>query len=309
MFSTVVSAIDLFVAGVSLNKTAEAMKGVYQVLSRKDYQSLLFVLRPLYQMVLNLLGVETTTASLSGSQSGSRASKGGSDDSSHLRNVIHGSIIADEEQEVLYSKQTHNVKAEFVMYVSQATILFYLHKFDACRRVVEKCYDLPPSEISMIAALHIQFLFLDAMSAICLLWKKSKSKKHVVTSKDVAKLKKKYVSIAEQCLGRLRAYGTSSPDLVDQKILMIEAELLVLSGQIDSALSIFQQAMDHCEGYDILGDKALACERCGDSLRASGHQDRALDYFEDCMSYYRDYGALMKVNHVKGNVIPGWDDE
>jgi hypothetical protein len=33
-----------------------------------------------------------------------------------------------------------------------------------------------------------------------------------------------------------------------------------------------------------------------------------LDYLEDSMGFYRDYGASVKVNHVKGNVIPGWDD-
>jgi hypothetical protein len=45
------------------------------------------------------------------------------------------------------------------------------------------------------------------------------------------------------------------------------------------------------------------------ALRTAHRDDDAMDYLEDCMSCYREYGALSKVNHVKGNVIPGWDGE
>jgi tetratricopeptide (TPR) repeat protein len=281
---------NLFVAGGPLNATAEAMKGVYQVLSTRNNQRLLFVLRPLFQMALNLLGVESTRAA--------------QEKNHHDPHILQGNIIASEDQEIEYAKETRNIKAEFAIYLAKATLCFYMHKFELCREVIDKSYSLPRSEISVLVSLEVQWLFLDAMSAICFLWKQSKH----ADSKDVARLKKKNVAIAERCLKDLEAHAAASPDLVDQKIYMIKAELQVLSGQIEGALQLFSKAMDHSEGYDITSDRALACERAGLALRANHRDDEALDYLEDSLLYYRQYGSLAKVNHVKGNVIPGWDD-
>ncbi|KAG7338824.1 AAA ATPase domain containing protein [Nitzschia inconspicua] len=294
MISRVISVSDLFVTGGPLNATAEAMKGVYQVLSSRNNQRLLFVVRPLFQMALNLMGVEATTNAQ------------GDPDEHYHPYVLEGTIIKDVKHEIQYAKETHNVKAEFAIYLAQATLCFYLHKFDQCRVAIEHCYELPRSEFAVLASLEVQWLFLDAMSAICVLWKQSKTNSTI--SKEMAKLKKQNVEIVERCVLELESFSVSSPDLVEQKILMIQGELMVLSGQIDDALSAFQRAMEHSEGYDVLSDRALACERAGLALRATHREDEALDFLEDSMAFYREYGALAKVNHVKGNVIPGWDD-
>jgi tetratricopeptide (TPR) repeat protein len=304
MLSTIVSICDLIVAGGPLNATAEAMKVVYQVLTSRNNQRLLFVVRPLFQMTLNLLGVEATKANANHLDSDQQQKH--HQHHHHQPHVLQGSIIADHVHEVQYAKETHNVKAEFANYLARATLCFYLHKFEECREAIENCFQLPQCEIRVLASLEVQWLFLDAMSAICLLWKQSRVINTI--SKDMAKLKKKNMEIVERCLKRLEIFAQSSPDLVEQKILMIRGELMVLSGRIDDALELFQNAMDHSEGYDVTCDRALACERAGLALRASHREDDALDYLEDSMGFYRDYGALAKVNHVKGNVIPGWDD-
>ncbi|KAL3907750.1 MAG: hypothetical protein SGILL_008748, partial [Bacillariaceae sp.] len=266
MFSTLVSVTDLLVAGGPLNATAEAMKGVYQVLTARNNQILLCVLRPLFQMALNLLGVESTRAA--------------QETNHHEVHVLQGNIIASEDQEVAHARETGNVKAEFANYLAQATLSFHMNEFEMCRVAIEK----------LLASLNVQWFFLDAMSAICLLWRQSRG----ANSKAASKLKKKNVAIAEKCLKRLEVYASSSPDLVDQKVFMIKAELQVLSGQVVNALQLFGRAMEHCEGYDITSDRALACERAGLALRANHREDEALDYLEDSMTFYRQYGALAK---------------
>jgi hypothetical protein len=40
------------------------------------------------------------------------------------------------------------------------------------------------------------------------------------------------------------------------------------------------------------------------ALRNREREDDALDYLGDCSALYRHWDALIKVNHVKGNVIP-----
>jgi len=302
MLSTVISVTDLYAAGVPLNQTAEATKGAYQLLRTRNQQYLLFLVRPFYQMALNLLGVEVSTAAQSESSISHASSS--ADGSGHRRPyVLQGSVIANEEQEILYLKQTKNLKAEFAFYLCQAMLCMYLHRFALCREAIEKCYDLPTAEVMVMTPLFVQWCFLDAMSAICCLWEQSES----IVTKDIAKMKKKYADIAQQCLARLEVYSRSSPQLVESKVLIIRAELQALSGNIDGAMDLFKNAMEHAEGYDVTSDRAFACERAGLALRACHREDEALDYLEDCMSFYREYGALVKVNHVKGNVIPGWD--
>jgi hypothetical protein len=285
MLGTLASSVALFCSGGPLRLTAEAMKGVYHVLSRQDNQRLLFVLRPLYQLSLILLGVESEH---------------------HASCALQGSIIGNEEQEIAYVKETKNIKAEFCIYLSQAILAFYMRKFEICREAIEHCYQLPKTEIILLPSLDVQWCFFDAMSAICLLWKKSRSTDP--SDKEAAKTTKHYIGIAERCLSKLESYTSSSPDFVDQKIFMIQAELKVLDGSIDEALELYQKSMEHSEGYDVTSDRALAYEQAGLALRHCQREDDALDYLEDCMVYYREYGALAKVNHVKGNVIPGWDD-
>ena len=69
--------------------------------------------------------------------------------------------------------------------------------------------------------------------------------------------------------------------------------------------------MEHAEQHGQYSERALACERAGLALRACGREDYALNYLEDCCAMYRQWGALIKVNHIKGNVIPeaifDWD--
>jgi hypothetical protein len=100
-----------------------------------------------------------------------------------------------------------------------------------------------------------------------------------------------------------------SNNLVYQKVLMIRAEIKVLCGQFGDALDLFQRSMACCQQSGHVGDQALACERAGLALRRAAHQDdTAMDYLEDAVNLYREYQSLAKVNHLKGNVIPGWDD-
>jgi hypothetical protein len=71
-------------------------------------------------------------------------------------------------------------------------------------------------------------------------------------------------------------------------------------------------AMYHAVQECNLADQTLACERFGLALRNREREDDALDHLKVCCALYRQWVALIKLNHVKGNVITQsiyeWDD-
>jgi hypothetical protein len=109
---------------------------------------------------------------------------------------------------------------------------------------------------------------------------------------------------AKESLAKLQLLIRRSPENLNGKVFMVEAELKALDGNIDQAVVLFQKAMDHPEENDLISDRALICEQAGLTLRFCGKEDQALDYLEDCCAFYRQWGALIKVNHVKEFVIP-----
>jgi tetratricopeptide (TPR) repeat protein len=268
----------MIVSGGPLSSTAEAMKSVYQLLHKKNQDTLLRMIRPFFQMVLNLMGASSDTDPI----------------------ILSGSIM-DEEEELRYAQQTCNVKVEYCIYFCQAQIAFYLHKFERARALVEKCTRLGATEM-MISSLDVQLLFLNALTAVAMAWIVDRNKE--TKEKENMKKKKQLLTSAEKSLAQLQALAAHSPENLNHKVYMIEAELKAMNGEIDEAVVLFQKAMDHAEEQGAMSDRTLACERAGLALRLCGKEDEALDYLEDCCAMYRQWGALIKVNHVKGSVIP-----
>ena len=155
----------------------------------------------------------------------------------------------------------------------------------------------------IILSLQSKFCFLDAMTAIAMAWESNRQKKDA--QRDAAKKKKqKYLPQAQIALQTLQTLARHAPENLEQKVFLVEAEVKALEGDIEAAVVLFKQSMEHAEKFGAISDNALACERTGLALRNLGQEDNALDFLEDCCGIYRQWGALVKVNHVKGNVIP-----
>jgi hypothetical protein len=110
----------MLVAGGPFTSVAEAMKGVYQLLYKKNQDGLMRVIRPFYQQVLNLMGatnIETNPLVLTGN-------------------------IMNEDDELLHATEAFNTKVVFSIYLCQAELAFVLHKHTRAKELVEKCNEL-----------------------------------------------------------------------------------------------------------------------------------------------------------------------
>ena len=244
------------------------------------------IIRPFFQEILNLMGATTETNP----------------------EVLSGNIM-NEEDDMRYAQENFDIKIVFCIYLCQAELAFLLHKFGRARDLIEKCNELGTTDM-IISSLAIKRVFLDAMTAVGTIWGINRDKNN--QPRETAKKKKKYLSTAKECLAVLKGLAQYAPENVQQKVFLVEAEIKALEGSVDDSLALFKRSMEHAERHGAIADRALACERTGLALRGCGKEDDALDYLEDCCGYYRQWGALVKVNHVKGNVIPQaifeWDE-
>jgi hypothetical protein len=278
LISPILSILNMLVAGGPLTSVAEAMKGVYQLLYKKNQDGLMRIIRPFYQQVLNLMGATMETNPL----------------------VLTGNIM-NEDEELQHATETFNIKVVFCIYLCQAELAFVLHKYTRAKELVEKCNELGATDL-IVSSLQIKLVFLDAMSSIALVWMDEMRNKD--PPKEIAKKKKKHMQTITTCLETLKYLALHAPENMSQKVWIVEGEIKAIEGDIDGSVNLFKLAMDHAGQQGNLADKTLACERLGLALRNRDREDDALDYLEDCCALYRQWGALIKVNHVKGNVIP-----
>mmetsp|Transcript_11078 Transcript_11078/g.30599 ORF Transcript_11078/g.30599 Transcript_11078/m.30599 type:complete len:278 (-) Transcript_11078:569-1402(-) len=276
----------MLVAGGSLSNVAAAMKGVYQLLHKKNQEVLMRILRPFFQTVLNLIGATTETNPL----------------------VLSGSIM-NEEEEFKYAKLHSNRKILFSLYLCQAEMAFLLHKFKRAQEILDKVKDMGNTEM-LFSSLSIKVHFLDAMICTSMAWGAYREAKKA--DRESSKRMKYYLSKAREQLAYLENLAEFAPANILQKVYMIRGELNSMEESIDEGMAWYKKAMDHAVENGNNSDRTLACERAGLALRSCGREDDALDYLEDCCAYYREWGATIKVNHVKGSVLPQaifeWDD-
>ncbi len=253
------------------------MKSVYQMLQRKNHDSLQRLIRPFYQLVLNLMGIspEVDTSVLTGT-------------------------IMNEDDEWRYVKEHSNPILECCLLWCQAVLAFSLHKFVKARDLLERCrivYLKVPH--LMLGSFQISIEFWNAMTAVRLLWKYQQL--DILSATDKRRQTELEAS-AKASLTTLEALAKHSPDNVNPKVLLIQGELQALQGHHDECVDLFQRAIESAE--EGLFEKAVIGEQAGLTLRLCGKDDLALDYLEDCCASYRAWGALIKVDHVKGTVIP-----
>ena len=334
MICPVISMINMMAAGVALRPMADAMKSVYELLQRKNQDTLQRILRPFYQLVLNLMGVAPEVDA----------------------SVLTGTIM-NENDDLLFLKQqppnssSHCLEIECCLLWCQVMLNFHLHKFIKAHELLEQCrkifYKYPHV---FLASMQINLEFWNAMTAVRLLWglrkrrqeqeqqeeggTDSKNSKHNKSKNRLSLAEKKrqdtLLAATTESLQVLQTLSKHSSENVESKVLMVQGNLQALEAMegptdesnksssllamgkasflraIEMAASGEQEDQDGIStsnsGY--LADKAVFCEHAGLTLRECGEEDLALDYLEDCCTSYREWGASMKVNHVKGTVIP-----
>jgi len=256
------------------------MKSVYGLLKRKDEDVLQRILRPYYQMILHLRGV-----------------------SSEIDPSVLTGTIMSEEDDVRYVKEHCNPTIECSILWCRILMNFHLHTFGKVSQLLDQFQSiLQKYPQVMLASTQITMEYLNATTCARLLWKYKRQQTKLSTGQS--KRREALESSLHGSLDVLQLLAIQCPVNAQAEVLMIQGEWRALTGHVDAAQDCFQQAIVHCHSSHTLGNKAMFCEQAGLTLRVCSMDDTALDYLEDCCASYRAWGALMKVHHIKSNVIP-----
>jgi predicted ATPase len=108
--------------------------------------------------------------------------------------------------------------------------------------------------------------------------------------------------VTRKSLKTLAYYGKHCPANVMSKVRLIEAEMEVSKGRMDSAMVKYSEAMSLSSAEDLLSDYALACECAAASLVSCNRTSEAATYYTKAVDAYQIWGAKAKAEHVKSRM-------
>lgn len=143
-------------------------------------------------------------------------------------------------------------------------------------------------------------------------------------SADTNLMKKKFVRRAKRCLKRMKKFNDYCPRNYLNKFLMLEAELLIINGDLSGGLALFDKSVSVSDEEGFMHEKAIAYERAGlavlhaQASTTKGPQSNgnysteamlddveyshiARNYFSKAILSYRDWGAQTKVDQMLEN--------
>ncbi len=131
-------------------------------------------------------------------------------------------------------------------------------------------------------------LFLRAMVLI-------RAARTVPTRRD----RKDYLHRARRDLRAIRIEARNNPVNMENKYLLLQAELLRFKGRDFEAHKAFDQAIAHAREQGFIDEQALACKLCGAMHMAAGRSTIALPYLSRARDIYRRWGAHAVVDHLE----------
>lgn len=113
--------------------------------------------------------------------------------------------------------------------------------------------------------------------------------------------KKKYKRAAKKTLSTMRKWSKQDNPNIVHTLTLLEAEQLVLKGDEKNASVKYEKSVTLSIRQGMLQDAAFACERYGEYLlNEIKDEDKAMHYLRKSIGYYKDWGALAKVEQMNG---------
>lgn len=117
--------------------------------------------------------------------------------------------------------------------------------------------------------------------------------------------RRRRIRVAKRCLRNLLALAQHSDQTVASKVLLLEAEIGVFSGNFHQALETYELASSKAYELQLWNDAGLTHERAAHALRARGRDDESLQHLKKARAAYEKWGAHAKVAQI-GEQIRSW---
>jgi tetratricopeptide (TPR) repeat protein len=110
------------------------------------------------------------------------------------------------------------------------------------------------------------------------------------------------MKMIKQRMRKMKYWARHSPHNFLGMHFLLEAELAAFKGDKDAALSNYVCAVSLSKEVGALQRVALSNERAGKYLLGLGQRADARQYLDDALRYYEEYGAVVKVDHLRREI-------
>lgn len=198
------------------------------------------------------------------------------------------SDLMDEVQTNSELQGRHPVAFTWLLLIKHM-LSVYFHELELATELSKQIYkQLATMKTSFILPFAIDtHLFLDGLTAATL-----------------SRGDKQHVKRANKVLSQLQARKRFTGASYENKICLLEAEMLAASGaNHDVVLSKYQQSVEAAQREGFLQEQALAHEKAGRALLRLGDQQHAQDSLEAARLLYHQWGAVAKVRQINELIV------
>jgi predicted ATPase len=121
----------------------------------------------------------------------------------------------------------------------------------------------------------------------------------VLSSRGDKKVAKKFHKKIKSNMKLIDKWCDACEDNMLGRKYLVEAEIDAMEGHEDSAVELYDLAIEHAKEQKMLNEEGLANERAAIYLTSIGNTASAVNYFEGALEAYRKWGAKAKVDDIK----------
>jgi hypothetical protein len=123
-----------------------------------------------------------------------------------------------------------------------------------------------------------------------------------------SKNRRKMLRGTRKSLKTMKMYKQSYFKGMHNKVLLLEAELVAITGRIDDAVLKYNSSIEYAQQESLWNEAGLACKRASRSLRLRGRVREAIVYLQQAEVEYTKWGAMCKVHQIQSQ-ISGFDNQ
>ena len=176
-----------------------------------------------------------------------------------------------------------------------AVVAYLFGDYSSAYDFIGKCREYESTFLNMFV--HPMYVFYDGLISLEIL----KQNRNIISSETANLLTK-----AKECLSELKVLSDNAPSNFINKFHLLQAEMLVVSGDTIQANVHYQEAIQLSEKYGFLHEQGLACERAGIFLLQQYRQSNsafsanaATQLFMTSYKCYEKWGAIEKMKDLK----------
>lgn len=192
--------------------------------------------------------------------------------------------VHNEEKMIFFHKETKGETGLYKIYLNKLILSYLFERYSEAQQNAEEAVSylksVPGSPEVMI------FYFYDTLTKLSML--------HTYSGRSKSNLEKKIYSNCK----KFKKFAQFAPMNASHKLLLIEAELCRVTGRLEKAALLYDNAIEEAGKNEYINDLALSCELAGKFYHSQNRGLLSQHYLLNAYKFYEQWGAFNKVRDM-----------